>query len=456
MKKLLAVGCIAVGLTICAQDFRNSFYELIGNEKFEQADSLLGEWAKSTPSDPEIFPARFNYHLNRAHQSYLYISGDTMPDGEALFLSDSTGTPAGSIQETTRWNDSLVYLGIEAIDKGIEMFPDRLDFRFGKASALIFIENWPELIKTSAAILERGKANDCKWQFTDGEQYDTERGTEIMLEGIHSYESALAENDDAGTLIDMNLSYYPKDHVALTLKGAIAYEAGDKAKAIEYTEQALGAAPDDPLISCNLAYMLLERGDEKRALALYKSIVDNEKADKEWQEIARQAIAEINADLKDIRLYDFEFRFLPAFAAGVKPDRAGTTELLSDIGYICGKRLARAGYKFPFDYSDIKADVIGEGDSAIVVWTLPDPPEIPLAKYIAFVPDTETNTYKVYTLEKSIDWGGSEETVWILGIAQPSGHSNLGQIGYPATPAEFADIITRILAARANARSSEE
>lgn len=441
MKRLLFVACAILGLSVCAQDFEKTFYKLIETNQMDRAASLLTEWENKDGGNAEIFPARFNLYLNMARNSYIVLDNDTMPVGDAMLLADSIGQLAGSIHEETVWNDSLAAEAFKAIDMGIAKFPDRLDFRFGKATAYSFFEEWEKMEATAVAILEHSRTNDCRWQWSENEILDN--GTEIMLEGIHDFERNLLEHGDASELIDLNLKYYPADHIALTMKGSLAYSAGDKEKALEYMEQAHAAAPDDVLIVCNMAYLNMEAGNKEKAIALCTSVIENADADRESKDFAKEMIEQMNTELKEMRLYNFEFKFLPAFAAGVKLlDDAN--EVMCDTEYITGPRLARIGYYLPVEAKDIKAEIFGEDDDAIIVWTMPMPTEVPLARYIAFVRDKENNCFTEYTLEKTFNWDGEQQNIWVLGQAVKDGsHINFGGVAYPETARQFAEVLRK-------------
>ncbi len=75
---------------------------------------------------------------------------------------------------------------------------------------------------------------------------------------------------------------------------------------------------------------------------------------------------------------------------------------------------------------------------------MPYPKEMPLASYIAFVPDKEANNYRLYTLERSLNWD-SPEPLWILGYTYKDGHSNFGDIPYPDTAEVFVKYVLKVM-----------
>lgn len=419
MKRMIIIVCALVGwMALGASEYKESFYRLLDTD-LAQADSLLRVWERNDPDNPEIYPARFNFYLRGAMKSGIT-------------------DPVESIQEQIVWDDSLVNKALEIIDQGISLYPDRLDFRFGRATVCGMTDDWEGVTDTGISIIDRARDNKCRWLWSDNEVLQPDSASAVMLDGLHDYERQLAVAGQSQQLLDTNLKYYPSDPIALTLKSALTYEAGEQKEAISLMELAYLAAPDDPLIADNLAYMYFAANDD-RAASLCRAVIDNPDATDEQRAHAQEILRLMSGETLEMRLYDFEFIMLPALASGVQPGQDGV-DLLSTTDYVLGPRLRRAGYHITLDPKDIKVDVIGQGDGAIVVWTMPDPPEVPLSKYIAFVPDTDQNCYRVYELEKSfnLDFIGQ---VWVLGIAMPGAHSNFGDVPYPATPEEFVRLI---------------
>ncbi|MDE6023026.1 MAG: tetratricopeptide repeat protein, partial [Muribaculaceae bacterium] len=315
-------------------------------------------------------------------------------------------------------------MSVDAIDKGIALYPDRLDFRLAKVSAYDYRNDMDALSEAAVDILELSRIGSTQWKWTEDSLLHEDKAKEIMFDYLHDFERIMVEHSYNNKLLDLNLEYYPEDPVALTLKGSIEYEAGRMEDAQKYLERAYRVSPEDPLIVSNLAYISFAMGDRDKAEALYTAVVESDKADDESKEAAKNMINRMNEKLKEIDLYSFEFQFLPMFARELKPGETAL-EILCNKQYIIGIILPGNGYSIPVDIGEIRVDKIGNGDGAIVVWTMPEPKKIPLARYIAFVPDMAGDNYSVYTLERSLDWDGNGP-LWVLGLTQKSGHSNFG------------------------------
>ena len=132
MKKLLAFGFLTVTLALAADNYQISFNACLSDGKLQAADSILDEWSRATPTDPELFPARFNLLLNRA-------------------TSDATG------------RDSLVDCAFAEIDRGISAYPDRIDFRLCKAEAASVEGRWSAVIEAVEGMLDHDVENGGHW-----------------------------------------------------------------------------------------------------------------------------------------------------------------------------------------------------------------------------------------------------------------------------------------------------
>lgn len=143
-------------------------------------------------------------------------------------------------------------------------------------------------------------------------------------------------------------------------------------------------------------------------------------------------------DHQEINLYSFEYQVLPVLASYLPP-QPESIALLSRPEFATDS----LGIKVDLDHRDIAVTVVGKGDEQGVVWTMPEPPKVPLAKYIAFIPDKNNGNYRIFYLEKSFDFGNGP--LWVLGTATSEGHSNYGEVDYPESPERFADLIYSVI-----------
>lgn len=424
MKELITVIFMLMALSLKANDFKKSFYDLLDKGDLELAEIFLSEWESNNVDNPDLFLAKFNLLISKAFQS-----SDN---------SNDLNNPLMVLEP----NDSILQLAIESIKKGIDVLPNRLDFRLAESQAYIYSEDMESLSESGIEILEHSRVNDCRWDWSEGESLDSEEGLKNMLDGIHTIEDFLIYQSIGYDLLDLNLKYYPTDVEALLLKGMALAEEEKYEEARSYLEIAHESHPDNDAVMFYLGVVYSDMGDSEKAKEILRKIVDSDKADENLKKTALKILEGKDSDLKEIDLYQFEFSFLKNVANKCSPSIDSLNILLNKDNEIFNL-LEQMGYYLPEDQNEIKTDVIGEGDEAIVVWTMPEPKEIPLARYIAFVPDKDANNYRLYTLERSLNWDGIDP-VWILGYSYNGGHSNFGEIPYPSSAEEFVDWVLKV------------
>lgn len=437
MKNILAFIFSTVTLVLAADNYQTSFNSSLKDGKLQVADSILKEWSHATPDDPELFAARFNLLLNRAHSSKMVLSDEAAPKGDQLVLADTTGNPAGYLYNEVAWQDSLVDCAFAEIDRGIAAFPDRIDFRLGKATAASLAGRWNTVIDAIDALLDHDAENGGHW-LENGNIAQANADTILpgsvfeRLRDLYRSDSP-AVIESALPMIDKASKRFDNDVKILNLAGGMNFYVGNTDAALAYFEKAASIAPDDALPLTNIGYIYYQQGDSAKALEIYRSI-ETGNYDENSRDIARQIIAEITSPVQSMPEYAYFFRYLPQIAGQVE-----SPANFLDVEMINTHIPAYNKMRSPFADTNIKADDIPQqdGEPKIVVWTFPMPQQIPMCRYIAFVAEAKGGC-KMLTLEKSL------EDYWVIGTMTDSGsHSNFGDIPYPDNAAAFVKALRK-------------
>lgn len=438
MKKTVSFIFLIVALSLAAENYRTLFNASIVDSKLEEADSILRQWTAATPDDPELFPANFNLLLLRARNQTLVLSKEPGQTEYELALSDSTGNSAGYMFAKTTWDEPLVDSAFFVIDRGIEAFPDRIDFRLGKAYAGKMTERWDTVINTVDGILDRDIANNGRWLSTLGDTLASAdsllaSATFDYLSNIYSSKTEPAiEIKAALPLAEKAAKRFDNDVRLLNTAGTMYYNAGNTDAAMAYFEKAARVAAEDVIPLNNIAYLYYERGDTVKALEIYRKI-ENGNYDRNSREVASTMIKRLTTPAEEMEEYFYFFRYLPYIASDTKDlDEFLNVEMVNSV-------IAKYNHlKSPFADSAISAEKIKpKGDSPeVVVWTFPMPAMIPMCRYMAFVPDDKGGC-SVYTLEKSL------ENRWVVGTQQGENHGNFGDIRYPKDAAAFVKALRK-------------
>lgn len=163
--------------------------------------------------------------------------------------------------------------------------------------------------------------------------------------------------------------------------------------------------------------------------------VGNVRAD----EHAHQAPVCQETQLKPMRDYAFQFQWLPMLMDQDSLKDYFKT-LLTEPRFVIDLTKDN-GYQPPIAADDIQVYVQPDVENPIIVWTLPEPTQDPMCKYMAFVPEAE-GKYSIYTLERSSISAAMGGNPWVLGKAVSGGHSSIGDASDPGSAENFVKLVT--------------
>ena len=278
MKPSITLTILLLGLllTSAGQNFNQQFNSLFDKKDIAGQEKLLAQWNSTNPNDPELYVAFYNFYVRKSMKEVVGLG--QQPKGEhSLEVKDSTGKVVGYMNDLIEYDTSYLNKGFEYIDKGIELFPNRLDMRFGKIYMLGQIINFEafttEIIKT----IEYSNSNANAWLWSDNKPQDDPK--QFMLSSIQEYVLQLYNTEDDKLLDNMKricltvLKYYP-DHVESLSDLSIVYLINkDYDRALEELLKAEKFAPTDFIVLNNIALTYMRKDDKVNALKYYKKVV---------------------------------------------------------------------------------------------------------------------------------------------------------------------------------------
>lgn len=275
MKKI--IGLLFTGLFLnfgFAQNFQDDFQKFIqSNDTINQRATLI-EWEKHSPNNPELFTSYFNYHFLKSKQEILSLS-TIEPKGEKLIIRDSLNQIAGFLGSQSHYNQAEFLKGINKINKGIELFPNRLDMRFGKIYAYGQIEDWENFTNEIIKTVRHSTLNNNNWEWTNGEKVKA-GGEDYFLSALQDYQRQLYDTENDDLLVNMRnianeiLSHYP-NHIESLSNLSITYLLEKEYdKAIEALLKAERIDPEDYIVLANIAQGYKLKGDIKKSIEYYK------------------------------------------------------------------------------------------------------------------------------------------------------------------------------------------
>lgn len=450
MKKSVIFCFAAVGAVAAATDYTTSFNTMIKEGEYERADSVLRLWQAEKPDDPELYPARFNYLLGRAHTSMLALNGPGEAKEGDLVLVDSTGAEAGSIGGISMWNDSIFALGIAEIDRGIKAYPWRLDFRLGRTAASAMHGDWLEVAGTMQEVLAMSKTGIGQWQWTGGEVLGDSAIMPVneaawdyicdFYEADAAPEKSLVFEDFGRSILDV----FPSDKRVLNILGAYSHDVDNPKKALAYFKEASQADTTDALPLANMVYIYHQQGDTARALEICRKVAASACFDNSDKENFAAMEADILTPVQQLPLYDYFFKWLPTVAAQISVSDG--QQYLSAPGALNTRLPELNKLRSPFTDGQITVEAVEREAGTVYVWRFPQPETIPMCLFVAFVP--HGGKYAYYTVEKSL------EDYWVLGQMNEGAHSNYGEVSCPANASNFVEQLAKVLTAEKEAEAS--
>lgn len=213
-------------------------------------ETLINNWAKADQDNDRMLTAKFHYYLTKAQNTEVvtketrkYLGMDPM-----LALKDSTGADVFYYQVLV-YDDELFREAINAVDRAIEVYPERLDFRFMKTNAYVSYERESPDIALANLI---GLTND----FVKGAEEWTYDGNPVNAEFF------------ADAMQEYCISFY-------TLATPSSYEAFRK-----LSEVMTEVYPSNMAFVSNIGtYHMLVKNDCKTALKYYNKVLKKNPSD---------------------------------------------------------------------------------------------------------------------------------------------------------------------------------
>lgn len=293
----LACGGLLVALPVAGQSYQSRFMELFRNADVEGTEKLLKEWRAADANDPELYVAYFNHYIKQSRSNVISLG--THPEGdEVLELRDPDSTkkePVGYIYDDVHYDPDLLATAFAYIDTGIAKFPQRLDMRFGKTHMYGETEDYAHFTDEVVRTIEHGAATGYAWTWTNNEPVEDPK--EYTLSGTQEYVHQLWETGDDSLTKDIVriteavLKEVP-DHVeSLSTRAAIHIMNAEYGPALDLLLRAEKLAPEDAIVTSNIAETYKRQGDKGKAIKYYGRTV--ELGDEETKTFARKQLEEL-------------------------------------------------------------------------------------------------------------------------------------------------------------------
>jgi tetratricopeptide (TPR) repeat protein len=295
MQKITTILLLTTFSTLVfGQTNYEKFKKLFKTNDTTKIKSLLTEWEKTNPNDPELYTSAINFYFSNSKEEIISLDRE-QKSKQSIQFTDSTGKIAGYINSNWGYNPDKLSKAIKYANTGIEKFPDRLDIRFGKSYLLGQIGDYENFTKEIIRAIEYSQVNKNNWQWTENKRQ--EDGENFMLETIQSYLKQLYDTEDDNLLPDMiqigeaTLKYYHSNVEILSTTSVALMLTKNYDKAIEYLKQAEKLNPKDFIVLNNIAQGYKLKGDTANAIKYYE--LTEKYGDEQAKEQARQNIKDL-------------------------------------------------------------------------------------------------------------------------------------------------------------------
>lgn len=259
----------STSLFATSQDYVKQFKTLQSKQDTASQIRLLKTWETAAPKDPELFITYFNYYAQQSMKEMLSIDLNAKA-GQAIEMNDpKTGQPVAYLNSSVNYRSDILQKGFDYIDKGIALYPTRLDMKFGRIYMLGQAENYAAFTKMIIETIDY--ANSINYAFTWKEGKQLENPKQFFLSSLQDYNNTLYNTENDNLLPNMReiaeavLKYNP-NHVESLSNAALTYLLTEKYdKALEYLLKAEKVAPKDVVILNNIAQAYKRKNDKPNA-----------------------------------------------------------------------------------------------------------------------------------------------------------------------------------------------
>jgi tetratricopeptide (TPR) repeat protein len=274
--------CLLFGLSlitnlVLGQTNLQQFFQLASKNDTIGELKLLEMWQASSKDDPDLFIAWFNYYFQKSMREVIRVNTDTIKPNGFKVTDPVTQKRVGSLYGDIFYDPLTIAKGFEYIDKGIEIYPMRLDMRFGKVYAYGKTEDYKNFTREIIKTIDYSNLIKNKWVWKEGKPLDNPE--DFFLSIQHGYQIQLYNTNNDSLLSDMAriatavLKHYPQNIENINDLSLVYLIQKDYQNAIENLHKAEKLAPNDCIVLGNLAQAYKLSGDKENALKYLELIL---------------------------------------------------------------------------------------------------------------------------------------------------------------------------------------
>ena len=267
IRRVLFLVALWMGLSslVLADGFREQFRAAFKAGDLTGAEKVLTDWEKTTPKDPDLYVARFNFLLNKATKR------TTVP-APAPAAGAPAGAPAPRPRTVVSYDPAVVTQATAVLQQGIALAPERLDMRLGLAKGYELMGQPEPVLRTLRETLEARQNGGKPWLWRDGAPLPAPEATFVPA-AIEPFASAFWKiPGDRGLefgrpIAELLEKYFPKNSLGYFNMGVYYAHLKKTPESFEKMQLADSFEPNDISTLMNLTRMAIELKLKDKALA---------------------------------------------------------------------------------------------------------------------------------------------------------------------------------------------
>lgn len=276
------------------KDYKERIDNLMINKDYQAIDQLLIDWNNKGSNDPQFFISKANYLFSKSKNGGINISKGAAKDKDGIEMINQKTGEKYHISSESHYDKKLVNEAKKTLEKAVELFPQRLDIRFG----LIYLCQESSDFSFQFDLMEktikyaRINSNNLRWENNTNLPKDASE----MILGTYQdyskyyYEQETLEGDEKFLKLSVLMAdSFPNKPLPFNNIAQYYYQKKDFNKSLGYLLKAHEIDKTDVLVIMNIADLYMKLNNKEDSIKFYEEAIKLN-TDPEFVEEAKQKL----------------------------------------------------------------------------------------------------------------------------------------------------------------------